>query len=72
MSEQSQDERKEQGTGVDWPALQIAVDEIVAALALVRGNSITAISQAYVSAADRSLPETLRRWTETIPPCFPT
>ncbi|KAF9649545.1 hypothetical protein BDM02DRAFT_1809806 [Thelephora ganbajun] len=38
MSELSPDEQKEQGPDVDWAALKIAIDEIVAALALFTGN----------------------------------
>ena len=39
MSEPSPRERTEQGPDVDWPALTIAIDEMNAALALVRGGS---------------------------------
>jgi hypothetical protein len=42
MSDQSPDDQTDQGSDVGWAALKLAVDEMVAALALVRGNSITA------------------------------
>lgn len=38
MSDKSPDEQTEQGPELDWAALKLAVDEIVAALTLVRDN----------------------------------
>ena len=38
MSDPSPGERTEQGPDVDWAALKVAVDEMTAALALVRGS----------------------------------
>jgi len=43
MSEPPLDEQKEQGPSVDWVALKIAVDEMLAALALVRRTPIITI-----------------------------
>lgn len=55
MSEPSSSEQTEQGSDVDWAALKIAIDEMNAALTLVRANFIT-ISALFVHKLKSPLP----------------